>query len=69
MVTALGRFFARQGIPCQIVSNNATNCVGASRDLIELERVVQAGDNQTAGLNGSSFLFARQTSADYGKKR
>ena len=33
MVAALRRFIARRGIPSQIVSANATNFVGARRDL------------------------------------
>ena len=43
MVAALRRFIARRGIPSQIVSVNATNFVGARRDLNELEKVVQSG--------------------------
>ena len=43
MVAALRRFIARRGIPSQIVSDNATNFVGARRDLNELEKVVRAG--------------------------
>ena len=66
MVTALERFIARRGIPSQIVTDNATNCVGAIRDLIELERVVQTG---AAALNGHLFLLTHPTSADYGKQR
>ena len=71
MVAALRRFIARQGIPCQIVSDNATNFVGARRDLKELEKVVRAGAQSynTAALSGSSFLLAHLTSANYGKQR
>ena len=43
MVAALGRFIARRGMPSQIVSDNATNFVGARRDLNELQKVVRAG--------------------------
>ena len=42
MVAALRQFIARLGIPSQIVSDNATNFVGARRDLNELEKVVRA---------------------------
>ena len=38
MVAALRRFIGRRGIPSQIVSDNATNFVGARRDLNELEK-------------------------------
>ena len=43
MVAALRRFIARQAVPSQIVSDNATNFVGARRDLNQLEKVVKAG--------------------------
>ena len=43
MVAALTRFIARRGIPSQIVSDNATNFVGARGNLNELEKVVGAG--------------------------
>ena len=43
MVAAMKRFIARRGIPSQIVSDNATNFVGARRDLNELDKVVKAG--------------------------
>ena len=43
MVAALRRFIARRGIPVQIVSDNATNIVGARRDLNELEKMAKAG--------------------------
>ena len=38
MVAALRRLIGRRGIPSQIVSDNATNFVGARRDLNELEK-------------------------------
>ena len=41
MVAALRRFIARRGSPSQIVSDNATNFVGARRDLIELDKMVK----------------------------
>ena len=50
MVAALRRHFARRGIPSQIVSDNATNLVGARRDLIELEKVVQAGESSFSSI-------------------
>ena len=40
---ALRRFTARRGIPNQIVSDNATNFVGARRDLNKLDIEVRAG--------------------------
>ena len=43
MVAALSRFIARRGIPDQIVSDIATNFVGARRDLNKLKKVVRAG--------------------------
>ena len=43
MVAALRRFIARRGIPSQIVSDNATNFVGARRDLNKLEKMAKAG--------------------------
>ena len=36
MVAAVRRFIERRGIPSQIVSDNVTNLVNATRDLIEL---------------------------------
>ena len=39
MVAALRRFIARRGIPSQIVFDNATNFMGARRDLNEQEKV------------------------------
>ena len=50
MVVALRRFIARRGIPSQIVSYNATNFVGARRDLIELEEVVRAGTQSYSSI-------------------
>ena len=43
MVAVLRRFIARRGIPSRIVSDNATNFLGARRDLNELKKVVKAG--------------------------
>ena len=43
IVAVLRLFIAKGCIPRQIVSDHATNFVGAKRDLIELEKLIQAG--------------------------
>ena len=43
IIDVVRRFIARRGISSQIVSDNATNFVGARRDLNELEKVVRSG--------------------------
>ena len=42
-MTALRRFIERRGITSQVVSDNATNFVGATRDCIGLAKVVHTG--------------------------
>ena len=68
MVAALRRFIAKRGIPVklspsQIVSDNATNFVGARRDLNELERVVKAGAQSYHSIEG---LFIPPRSPNFG---
>ena len=63
MVTALRRFIARRGIPSQIVSDNATNFVGARRDINELEKVVRAGAQSYSSIE---WLFIPPRSPNFG---
>ena len=63
MVTALRRFIARCGIPSQIVSDNATNFVGARRDINELEKVVRAGAQSYSSIE---WLFIPPRSPNFG---
>ena len=63
MVAALRRFIARRGIPSQIVSDNATNFLGARRDLNELEKVVRAG---TQSYRSIECLFIPPRSPNFG---
>ena len=57
------RFIARRGFPSQIVSDNATNFVGAKRDLNELEKVVKAGAQSYYSIER---LFVPPRSAIFG---
>ena len=63
MVAAIRRFIARRGIPSQIVSDNATNFVGARRDLNELEKVVRSGAQI---YNSIEWLFIPPRSPNFG---
>ena len=63
MVAALRRFIARRGIPSQIVSDNATNFVGARRDLNGLEKVVRSG---AQSYNSIEWLFIPPRSPNFG---
>ena len=63
MVAALRRFIARRGIPSQIVSDNATNFVGARRDLNELEKVVRSGAQLYSSIE---WLFIPPRSPNFG---
>ena len=63
MVAALRRFIARQGIPSQIVSDNATNFVGARRDLNELEKMAKAGAQSHSSIE---WLFIPPRSPNFG---
>ena len=63
MVAALRRFIARRGIPSQIVSDNATNFVGARRDLNELEKVVGSG---AQSYSSHEWLFIPPRSSNFG---
>ena len=63
MVAALRRFIARRGIPSQIVSDNATNFVGARRDLNELEKVVGPGAQSYSSIE---WLFIPPRSPNFG---
>ena len=63
MVAALRRFIARRGIPSQIVSDNATNFVGARRDLNKLEKVVRSG---AQSYNSIEWLFIPPRSPNFG---
>ena len=62
MVAALRRFIARHGIPSQNVSDNATNFVGARRDLNELEIVVRAGAKSYSSIE---WLFIPPRSPNF----
>ena len=63
MVAAMRRFIARRDIPSQIVSDNATNFVGARRDLNELEKVVKAG---AQSYHSIERLFIAPRSPNFG---
>ena len=63
MVAALRRFIARRGIPSQTVSDNATNFVGARRDLNELEKVVRSGAQLYSSIE---WLFVPPRSPNFG---
>ena len=63
MVTDLRRFIARRVIPSQIVSDNATNFVGARRDLNELEKVVWTGAQAYSSIE---WLFIPPLSPNFG---
>ena len=63
MVAALRRFIARRGIPSQIVSDNATNFVGARRDLNELEKMAKAGAQSHSSIE---WLFIPPRSPNFG---
>ena len=63
MVAALRRFIARRGIPSQIVSDNATNFVGARRDLNELEKMAKAGAQSYSSIE---WLFIPPRSPNFG---
>ena len=63
MVAAIRRFIARRGILSQIVSDNATNFVGARRDLNELEKVVRAGAQSYSSIE---WLFIPPRSPKFG---
>ena len=63
MVAALRRFIARRGIPSQIVSDNATNFVGARRDLNELEKMAKAGAQSHSSIE---WLFIPPRSLNFG---
>ena len=71
MVAAMRRFIARRGMPSQIVSDNATNFVGARRDLNELEKVVEAGAQSYHSIEwlflSSSLTQLRQTKGSSGE--
>ena len=63
MVAALRRFIARRDTPSQTVSDNATNFVGARRDLNELEKVVRAGLQSYSSIE---WLFIPPRSPNFG---
>ena len=63
MVAALIQFIARQGIPNKIVSDNATNSVGARRDLNEREKVVRTGAQSYSSIE---WLFIPPRSRNFG---
>ena len=63
MVAALRRFIARRGIPSQIVSDNATNFVGARRDLNELEKMAKAGAQSYSSIE---WLYIPPRSPNFG---
>ena len=63
MVAALRRFIATRGIPNQIVSDNATNFVGAGRDLNELEKMAKAGAQSHSSIE---WLFIPPRSPNFG---
>ena len=77
MVAALRRFIARRGIPSQIMSDNATNFVGASqimsdnatnfvgarRDINELEKVVRSAAKLYSSIE---WLFIPPRSPNFG---
>ena len=63
MVAALRRFIARRGTPSQIVSDNATNFVGARRDLNEVEKVVRSGAQSYSSIE---WLFIPPRSPNFG---
>ena len=63
MVAALRRFIARCGIPSHVVSDNATNFVGARRDLNVLEKVVRAGAQSYSSIE---WLFIPPRSPNFG---
>ena len=63
MVAALRRFIARRGIPSQNVSDNATNFVGARRDLNELEKMAKAGAHSYSSIE---WLFIPPRSPNFG---
>ena len=63
MVAAQRRFIARRGIPSQIVSDNATNFVGARRDLNELEKIVKA---EAQSYSNIEWLFIPPRSPNFG---
>ena len=63
VAAALRRFIARPGIPSQIVSDNATNFVGARRDLNELEKVVRSGAQSYSSIE---WLFIPPRSPNFG---
>ena len=63
MVAALRRFIARRGIPSQIVSDNATNFVGARQDLNELEKMAKTGAQSYSSIE---WLFIPPRSPNFG---
>ena len=62
MVAALRLFITRRGVSSQIVSDNATNFVGARRDLNELEKVVRAGAQSYSSIE---WLFLPPRSPNF----
>ena len=64
MVAVLKRFIARRGIPSQIVSDKATNFLGARRDLNELEKVIRAGAQSYSSIE---WLFIPPRSPNFGE--
>ena len=62
IVAVLRLFIAKGGIPCQIVSDHATNFVGAKHDLIELD--IQ---HYRMAFHSSSLTQLRQVLGNSGK--
>ena len=64
MAAALRRFVARRGIPSQSMSDNATSFACAKRDLNELQKVVQAGEQS---YSSNEWLFIPPRSPNFGE--
>ncbi|XP_055714332.1 uncharacterized protein LOC129808575 [Phlebotomus papatasi] len=70
-IASLRRFISRRGRPAQILCDNATNFVGASRELKELELLLASKDHQSktqsyAVNQGIEFKFIPPRSPHFG---
>ncbi|XP_055714253.1 uncharacterized protein LOC129808500 [Phlebotomus papatasi] len=73
-IASLKRFVSRRGKPAEILCDNATNFVGAARELKEMAKLVESEEHQrqvtdSASKQGINFKFIPPRSPHFGGSR